>query len=61
MSLSPGVEKPNIDQFVPLIDEAAKSIKISSLSVPTASMTDSGGTSMPTDINLRRIALFATR
>jgi hypothetical protein len=50
MSLSPGVERPNIDQFVPILDQAAKSIKISSTSAsPTASKTDSGGSSMKTD------------
>ena len=54
MSLSPGVERPNIDQFVPILDQAAKSIKISSLSAPTASMTDSGGSSMQADSNFRQ-------
>ncbi len=54
MSLSPGVERPNIDQFVPILDQAAKSIKISSLSAPTPSMTDSGGSSMQADSDFRQ-------
>ena len=49
MSLSPGVERPDINQFVPILDQAAKSIKISSSSTPTATMTSSGGSSIQAD------------
>jgi hypothetical protein len=46
---------PVLDQqYVPILDQATKSIKISSLSAPIASMTNSGGTSMEADSTFRQ-------